>query len=154
MNQERWTLFLTVLAIVVANLAILGFLVQGQDNRAIAFVILTLIAPLALLMSDISVLCSRYEGNPMSVQEAMASGLPGVATAVGGVPELVVEGVTGLLVHPDDEPALVEALNALICHPDLRLQMAHQARQRAREHFDIRQTVRAYEQLYTQILDK
>ncbi len=110
--------------------------------------------PQILNASDLFVLSSLWEGNPMSVQEAMASGLPVVATAVGGVPELVVDGETGLLVPPDDEPALVEALNALICNPDQRLQMAHQARQRAREHFDIRQTVRAYEQLYTQILDK
>ncbi len=55
MNQERWTLLLTVLAIIVANLAILGFLVQGQENRAIAFVILALLVPLTILIPELSI---------------------------------------------------------------------------------------------------
>ncbi len=108
--------------------------------------------PDILNASDIFVLCSRYEGNPMSVQEAMASGLPVVGTRVGGIPELVEDGVSGLIVPSDDEPALVRALQTLIDQPDLRKQMGERALQRARAHFDIRNTVREYEALYEQIL--
>ncbi len=107
--------------------------------------------PEILNASDIFVLCSRVEGNPMSVQEAMASGLPVVGTRVGGIPELVEEGVSGLIVPSDDEPALAQALQTLIDQPDLRRQMGESALQRARTHFDIRNTVRAYEDLYEQI---
>jgi glycosyltransferase involved in cell wall biosynthesis len=61
-----------------------------------------------LRASDVFVLSSRWEGNPMSVMEAMAAGLPVVSTAVGGVPELVQEGATGLLVPPEDAGALAQ----------------------------------------------
>jgi len=54
-NQERWTLALTLLALVLANLVVLFFFLQGQDNRAIAFVILMLLAPLAFLLPTLSV---------------------------------------------------------------------------------------------------
>ena len=54
-NHERWTLTLTLLALVLANLVVLFFLLQGQDNRAIAFVILMLLAPLAFLLPTLSV---------------------------------------------------------------------------------------------------
>jgi hypothetical protein len=54
-NQERWTLTLTLLALVLANLVVLFFFLQGQDNRAIAFVILMLLAPLAFLLPALSV---------------------------------------------------------------------------------------------------
>jgi hypothetical protein len=54
-NQERWTLTLTLLALVLANLVVLFFFLQGQDNRAIAFVVLILLAPLAFLLPALSV---------------------------------------------------------------------------------------------------
>jgi hypothetical protein len=54
-NQERWTLTLTLLALVLANLVVLFFFLQGQDNRAIAFVVLALLAPLAFLLPTLSV---------------------------------------------------------------------------------------------------
>ncbi len=80
MNQERWTLLLTVLAIVVANLAILGFLVQGQDNRAIAFVILTLIAPLALLIPELSIVVFVSAGAGLFVNAFYFAAGPGGGT--------------------------------------------------------------------------
>ena len=108
--------------------------------------------PEILNASDIFVLSSRWEGNPMSVMEAMAAGLPVVATEVGGVPELVLHGATGLLVPNEDEQALSQALHTLIAEPDLRATMAVQARQVALERFDARQMTRAYESLYESIL--
>ncbi|MDW8106406.1 MAG: glycosyltransferase [Armatimonadota bacterium] len=108
--------------------------------------------PEVLNASDIFVLSSRWEGNPMSVMEAMAAGLPVVATAVGGVPELVEEGITGLLVPSEDIAALTQALQRLVDDPDLRATMGSHARRIAQERFDARVMTRAYEALYESIL--
>ncbi len=108
--------------------------------------------PNILNASDIFTLSSKWEGNPMSVQEAMASGLPVVSTAVGGVPELVQHGITGLLVPPEDVEAFAHALQTLIDLPHQRRQMGEQARVHACQHFDIRYTVQQYEALYEQLL--
>jgi len=105
-----------------------------------------------LRASDVFVLSSRWEGNPLSVMEAMAAGLPVVSTAVGGVPELVREGETGLLVPSEDAGALARALQALVDDPARRRAMGAAARQHAVAHFDIRHTVRGYEQLYETLL--
>jgi glycosyltransferase involved in cell wall biosynthesis len=105
-----------------------------------------------LRASDVFVLSSRWEGNPLSVMEAMAAGLPVVSTAVGGVPELVREGVTGLLVPSEDAGALAQALQALVDDPARRQAMGSAARQHAVAHFDIRHTARGYEQLYETLL--
>ena len=108
--------------------------------------------PAILNASDLFVLSSRWEGNPMSVMEALAAGLPVVSTAVGGVPELVCEGETGLLVPSEDAGALAQALQALVDDPAQRQAMGDAARQRAVARFDIRHTVRGYEQLYETLL--
>ncbi len=55
MSQERWTLLLTALAVILANLVVVNFFLQGQDNRAIAFVILILIAPLVFLITELTI---------------------------------------------------------------------------------------------------
>ena len=107
-----------------------------------------------LRASDVFVLSSRWEGNPMSVMEAMAAGLPVVSTAVGGVPELVRDGETGLLVSSEDTGALAQAIQALVDNPARRQAMGVAARQHAVASFDIRHTVRGYEQLYEALLDK
>ena len=107
-----------------------------------------------LRASDVFVLSSRWEGNPMSVMEAMAAGLPVVSTTVGGVPELVQEGATGLLVPLEDAGALAQALQALVDDPVRRQAMGAAARQHAIAHFDIRHTVRGYEQLYESLLHR
>jgi len=110
--------------------------------------------PAILNASDLFVLSSRWEGNPLSVMEAMAAGLPVVSTAVGGVPELVREGETGLLVPSGDAAALARALQALVDDPARREAMGKAARQHAITHFDIRHTVRQYEALYERLLQK
>jgi glycosyltransferase involved in cell wall biosynthesis len=110
--------------------------------------------PDLLRAADVFVFPSRWEGNPLSVMEAMAAGLPVIATAVGGVPELVEEGASGILVPNEDLHGLVAAMQRMAQNPDLREQMGHAARCRAVERFDIRQTVRAYEALYEEILQK
>ena len=105
-----------------------------------------------LRASDVFVLSSRWEGNPLSVMEAMAAGLPVVSTGVGGVPELVREGETGLLVPSEDAGALAQAMQALVDDPVRRQAMGAAARRHAVAHFDIRHTVRGYEQLYESLL--
>jgi glycosyltransferase involved in cell wall biosynthesis len=100
------------------------------------------------------VLSSRVEGNPLSVMEAMAAGLPVVSTAVGGVPELVRDRETGLLVPSEDAEALAQAMQALVDDPVRRQAMGAVARQYAMAHFDIRHTVRGYEQLYESLLNR
>src|SRR5205823_6139997 len=66
---------------------------------------------------DVAVICSDFEGNPLAVVEYMAAGLPVVATAVGGLPSLVEDGVTGLLVPPRDARALADGLADLLAAP-------------------------------------
>lgn len=77
-------------------------------------------------------LASDWEGTPLAVMEAMAAGLPVVASAVGGVPELVVDGETGLLIPARDAAALAEALERMAAQPAVRAAMGSAARQRSR----------------------
>ena len=103
---------------------------------------------------DVFVLSSDWEGMPNALLEAMAAGLPVVATAVGGTPEVVVDGVTGLLVPPRAPAALAEAIGCLLCDPNLRRQMGQAGRERVAAQFDIATTVRRTEALYQQLLQK
>jgi glycosyltransferase involved in cell wall biosynthesis len=85
--------------------------------------------------ADIFVMPSRNEGFSNAIVEAMASGLPVVATDVGGNAEAVVHGVTGLIVPSDDPAALASALKDLVVDPDLRARMGSAARARVEETF-------------------
>lgn len=104
--------------------------------------------------ADVFVLASLWEGNPLSVMEAMASELPVIATSVGAVPELVENGVHGLLVPPGDSPALAGAMLHLMSNEAERRRMGRAAALRARERFDYRLMVQAYEALYERLLLK
>lgn len=78
--------------------------------------------------ADLLLLTSDHEGTPNVVMEAMASGLPVVATAVGGVPDLVQNDATGFLVEPGDDQGLAEAISKLLRDDALRLEMSRRAR--------------------------
>jgi glycosyltransferase involved in cell wall biosynthesis len=85
--------------------------------------------------------------------EAMAAGLPVVATAVGGTPDVVVDNVTGLLVPPRNPSALADALAALVRDRGLRRRMGQAGRERALRHFSLERTVERTQILYEQLLD-
>ena len=108
--------------------------------------------PALLMHADMYVLASYTEGMPLSILEAMAAGLPVVATAVGGVPELVQDGVTGLLVPPRDPQALAGAMSRLVKDPALRRRMGEAGRRRVEEHFSFDRMVQQYEDLYRELL--
>jgi glycosyltransferase involved in cell wall biosynthesis len=105
-----------------------------------------------LAACDVFALSSDWEGMPNAVLEAMAAGLPVAATAVGGTPDVVVQGATGLLVPPDDATALAAALDRLIHDPDLRRTMGAAGRQRVRARFSVQQMVERTQALYRGLL--
>jgi glycosyltransferase involved in cell wall biosynthesis len=107
--------------------------------------------PEVLAAADMFALASDWEGLPLAVIEAMAAGLPVVATDVGSVAEAVGHGRTGLLVPPRNERALVDALAALINQPGRRRAMGIAGRERARM-FDVSAMVDGYESLFTRLL--
>ncbi|MBV8395968.1 MAG: glycosyltransferase [Actinobacteria bacterium] len=94
--------------------------------------------PALLAGCDIFCLPSSAEGLPLVVLEAMAAGKPVVATAVGGVPELVVQGETGLMVVPGDADALRAALAELLADPERARRMGDTGRERVRVSFSAR----------------
>ena len=108
--------------------------------------------PTILASSHIFVLSSRSEALPVSILEAMAAGLPVVATRVGGVPELVVDGETGLLVPPVDPRALALALQRLVDDPELRARLGAAGRARVEQHFRLDSFLEAHLGLYRRAL--
>ena len=108
--------------------------------------------PEILACCDIAVLPSRVEGLPNAVLEYMAAGLPTVVTRVGGNAELVEDGVTGLLVPPEDSPALSAALLKLLHNPGLARQIAQNGREFTIRNFSFERLVREVDELYTELL--
>lgn len=104
--------------------------------------------PEVLRALDLFVLPSQAEGTSCTLQEAMASGLPVVATAVGGTPDLVQEGVTGHLVPPDDEQALAAAIVRTFGDRDAAARQGKAGRECALRSFAIGAMVRQYQQLF------
>jgi glycosyltransferase involved in cell wall biosynthesis len=103
-------------------------------------------------LADVFVMASVSEGISLTILEAMAAGLPTVVTAVGGNPEIVVDGVTGRLVPPRDPPALAAAVSEVLADAGRAAAMGAAARLRIREHFDVRRMVADYETLYQELL--
>lgn len=102
---------------------------------------------------DVVVLCSRTEGFPNVVLEAMAHGRPVVASDVGGVPEAIEDGITGRLIHDRTPGAFSEAVLALLDDREAAAHMGSRAAQRARDAFGISRMVAAYRDLYRDLLE-
>jgi glycosyltransferase involved in cell wall biosynthesis len=104
-----------------------------------------------LAATDIAILCSDYEGSPLVLMEYMEAACPVVATRVGGVPEIVVDGETGLLVPPGESDRLAEAIARLLEDPGSARAMGEAGRRRRRDEFDLSRTVREVEALYEEL---
>ena len=100
------------------------------------------------------VLSSRHEAFPNVVLEAMALGLPVVATKVGGLPELVQSGETGWLAPPGNAPALAAALSQLLSDPETRRRFGEAARERAVQEFSLSAMVRRHEEVFEKLLTR
>lgn len=100
---------------------------------------------------DVFVLSSLHEGLPIAMLEAMATGVPVVATRVGGIPEVISDGVDGLLVPPGDPTRLADAIVSVLDDPATRADLGSRGRRRA-EHFDLADAVRKTEAIYARVL--
>lgn len=100
--------------------------------------------------ADVVVLPSRWEGLPLVALEAMAAGVPLVATAVTGIRELISDGRTGLLVEPDDVAGMAEAVRRVLGEPDLAKSTANAAAEVARQHSPAAMAA-GYRRVYEQV---
>lgn len=110
--------------------------------------------PDLLTAFDVAACSSDYEGSPLSVMEYMEAALPVVATRVGGVPDLVDDRITGLLVEPGDPDALAAAIGELLRDRARARAMGERGRERRRSELDIDVTVRRIEALYEELYER
>ena len=166
--------FLEAAAIVRSCVPTVRFLVVGETNpmdrqylrelqeyaarcgvaEHVTFTGLRTDVPAMLAGFTVSVMPSLNEALSNVVLESMAAGAPTVATRVGGTPEAVIDGVTGILVQPADSAALADAIVHLLNNPNLAAQLGCAARAHIADHFSVRRMVRATEDLYTDLLER
>jgi glycosyltransferase involved in cell wall biosynthesis len=103
---------------------------------------------------DLFLISSEFEGLPLAVLEAMAAGVPVVATAVGGIPEVVDPGRSGVLVPFGDPAALAAAVAGLLGDPERRRTLAAAGRRRVEEAFGVERMARELEALYREVLER
>lgn len=103
---------------------------------------------------DLFVLPSHSEGVSLALLEAMAAGLPVIATAVGGLPEVVTDGDNGLLVPPEDPEALATALERLLEDPALAQRLGANARRHVEENFSLERLGREINEIYTELIKR
>lgn len=120
---------------------------QPQDKVAALLTDVDLFVLPSVVAAD-----GQMEGIPVALMEVMASGLPVVSTRLSGIPELVQDGVTGLLVPPGDEQALAEAMALLYQRARLRQEMGHRGRERVSAEFDLTTNVAKLRSLFSIIL--
>jgi glycosyltransferase involved in cell wall biosynthesis len=101
---------------------------------------------------DLFALSSLYEGLPVALLEAMSVGKPAVAPAVGGIPEVIEDGLNGFLVQPRDPEKLAEKILEILQDPILRSKMSRNAAQAVQERFNLQEMVRRVEQVYSDML--
>lgn len=162
-DQKDVPTLLAAMARLGARAPDLHLVVVGQGSRAealraeahalglagrVTFAGVRLDVPDLLRSCDLFVLSSVWEGLPMVILEALAAGCPIVSTAVGGVPQAVVDGVSGLLVPPKDPEALAGALARMAGDEALRARLAAAGRRVFEDRFSASAMARRYEDLY------
>ncbi len=110
--------------------------------------------PGLLASLDISVNSSASESQSNSLLESMAAGVPVVACRVGGNPEIIQDGETGLLVPPDDAGSLADAIEQFVAKPLFRQQCGERGREFARRNFSVEQARNRYSELYERLLSE
>jgi glycosyltransferase involved in cell wall biosynthesis len=110
--------------------------------------------PELLNAMDIFVLPSYSEGVSLALLEAMAAGLPVIATAVGGLPEVVTDGENGLLIPPRDAGALAGALERLLSDPAWAQHLGANARAYVREHYSLDRLGREINEIYGELVER
>jgi glycosyltransferase involved in cell wall biosynthesis len=101
---------------------------------------------------DLFALTSRAEGLPLVILEAWAAGLPVISTRVGGIPQLIDDGRTGILIEPGDEDALTDSLCRLLADRTLASKLAEAGQARAANDFDTRRMAEDYHRNYLELL--
>ena len=104
-----------------------------------------------LALADVVVNPSDVEGLPVSLLEAMSLGRPVVATAVGGVPDLIEDGVSGLLVPPADPERMGQAVMRVLEDPDLAARLGRRGRELVEASYGLRPMVEAFETIYDRV---
>lgn len=125
-----------------------AFAAEHGLQSAVIFTGMQAEVPRLLGALDVFALSSVSEGMPLTVLEAMAAGLPVVATNVGALPELVVEGQTGWLMPPQQPAALAEALARFVTQPALGVEFGAAGRQRVARQFSLDAMLQRYADLY------
>ena len=108
--------------------------------------------PDVLGMLDVFVLSSYTEGLSITLLEAMAAGLPIVATDVGGNPSVVVHNETGIIVPPRDSEELAEALRRMLSDRAAATRMGRRGQERVVEEYGLRRMVNRYEDVYEELV--
>jgi glycosyltransferase involved in cell wall biosynthesis len=125
---------------------LLGALSQNQVRAA-------LISAQLFVLPSVQTVDGNQDGIPVALMEAMALGLPVITTRVSGIPELVVDGVSGLLVAPGDAGALAEAIERLLKDPALREVLSRQGSGAVRARHDISCSVVQMQEVFSEALD-
>jgi glycosyltransferase involved in cell wall biosynthesis len=108
--------------------------------------------PDVLRALDVTVICSDFEGTPLALLEYMAAGKAIVATRTGGIPDIIEDGVHGVLVPPRDAAATAAAIERLLADPEERARLGANARERRRREFDLETTIARIAALYEELL--
>ena len=130
-------------------------LVQAADlDEVVQFLGERTDLPAVLRNADLFLLPSESESFGLAALEAMSCGVPVIASRVGGVPEVVIDGETGLLAPVGDIAAMAAHVVRLLADAPLRARLGHAARARAETVFPLEATVSKYEDLYRRLLDQ
>lgn len=129
-------------------------LIEGVDVRALPFTDDVTKVAEYYRAADLYVHAARAENLPLAVMEAMACGTPVVASRVGGIPEIVAEGGTGLLAEPGDDEALAAAIETLLGDEERRRAFAHAGVARVGELFTLERMAEAYLEWYSELLSQ